>query len=88
MLQRVTSRAIGKYIINYQDNTTEIKDLSTNNLEYDNLKTTLKLVVYTKKLIDTIDLISQDEWVVYKTINCSDLELNKYYLITQDIRIE
>lgn len=87
MLNRVTSRRIGKYIINYHDETTETKSISTD-LTYDNLKTTMSLVVYTNKLIDSIDIISQDEVVLYKTINCSNLELNKYYLISFDVRIE
>lgn len=87
MLNRITSRHIGKYVINYHDETTETKSISTD-LTYDNLKTTMSLVVYTNKLIDSIDIISQDEVVLYKTINCSNLELNKYYLISFDIRVE
>jgi hypothetical protein len=88
MINRITSSYLGKYQINYNDNTSEIKPISTEELTYTDLKTTIKLVIYTNKLIDTIDLLSQDELITYKTINCSNLDLNKYYLIKQDIRIE
>lgn len=92
MLSQTKTTYIGKYKINYNDSTSEIKYLSTKDLVYTSLdigmKTTLKFSFYTSKKIDTIDLMSYDETITYKTFNCSNLDLNKYYLITQDIRIE
>lgn len=88
IVERITSIKLNKYRINYKDNTNEIKSISTNDLVYDDLSTTYKIVVYVDKLINTIDLISEDETTIYKTIDCSSLETNKYYLISQDLRIE
>ena len=88
MLDRITNAYIGKFVINYADNTTQTKSITTSELTYSNLKTTLKFMIYTNKKINSIDLISENEAIYYKTIDCSNLELNKYYLISQDIRIE
>lgn len=88
MLIPSNTATLNKIRINYQDNTNEIKSISTNDLTYSDLKTTYKIMVFVNKLIDTIDLISEDENITYSTINGSNLELNKYYLINQDIKIE
>ncbi len=88
MLGRTQNRYIGKIRINYDDNTTSIKTISKNELIYTGLSTTYKIVIFVDKKINTIDLISLDEYINYKTIECSQLEQNKYYLITQDLRIE
>lgn len=92
MLTKSATGHLGKVKINYNDNTSEIKVLATSDLVYTQLssgvKTTLKMAVYTSKLIDNIELISEDETISYSTIDCSSMELNKYYLITQDVRID
>lgn len=92
MLTKSATGHLGKIKINYNDNTSEIKVLATSDLVYTQLssgaKTTLKMAVYTSKLIDNIELISEDETISYSTIDCGDMELNKYYLITQDVRID
>lgn len=88
MINNDTQAYIGKYRINYHDNTTSIKNLSTNEYTLDNSKVNIFFVIYVDKLIDSIDLISYDEETIYKTIDCSNLEQNKYYKISQDIRIE
>lgn len=88
MINNDTQAYIGKYRINYHDNTTSIKNLSTNEYTLDNSKVNIFFVIYVDKLIDSIDLISYDEATIYKTIDCSNLEQNKYYKISQDIRIE
>lgn len=88
MLIPSNTATLNKIRINYHDNTNEIKSISTNDLTYSDLKTTYKIMVFVNKLIDTIDLISEDENITYSTINGSNLELNKYYLINQDIKIE
>ena len=46
------------------------------------------IIVYVDKLIDNIELISNDEQTSYNKIDCSLLELNKYYKINQRVRIE
>lgn len=88
MLNRYNQRYLGKFRINYQDNTSDIKTLSTNELVYTDLSTTYKILLYVDKLISSIDLISQDEYITYKTIDCSNLSLNKYYSISQTIKVE
>lgn len=88
MLSKNPNVYISKFKINYDDDTSEIKNLTYNNLVYTDLKTTLKLAIYTNKKINSIELLSQDETISYNTINCSNLELNKYYLISLDLKIE
>lgn len=88
MLSKNPNVYISKFKINYDDDTSEIKNLTYNNLVYTDLKTTLELAIYTNKKINLIELLSQDETISYNTINCSNLELNKYYLISLDLKIE
>lgn len=87
MLSQLSNAFIGKYRINYNDETIKTNTLSTNELVYQNLKTTYNIVIYVDKQIDSIDLLSDSEATVYKTIDCSALEVGKYYQITQDIKI-
>lgn len=86
MLNSVVDANLNKFVINYHDGTSEIKALVNNGIN--NLKSTISLVVYTKKQIDSIDLISDNELITYHTIDCSNLELDKYYKINIDVRIE
>lgn len=88
MLQENRNIYMGKIKINYSDDTSEIKVLSTKDLVYQGLTTTLKFVVYTKKQVDTIEIISNDETITYKTIPGETLDLNKYFLFEQELRIE
>lgn len=88
MLSRDIDAYIGKFRINYKDDTNEIKMISTNELTYTNNSTTYNIVVYTKKLINNIELLSNDETTTYKTIDCSNMTLNKYYQIIQKVKIE
>lgn len=79
---------ISKYKINYADNTSVIKNISVNELIYTDLSTNYNIIVYVDKLIDNIELISNDEQTSYNTIDCSSLEIGKYYQINQRVRIE
>lgn len=79
---------ISKYKINYKDNTSVIKTIGIKDLIYNNLSTNYNIIVYVDKLIDNIELISNDEQTSYNKIDCSLLELNKYYKINQRVRIE
>lgn len=88
MFQRRVSAYLGKYQINYADSTTDVKLITTSDLVYDDLSITLKFMVYVDKQINSIDLISNDELITYKTIDTSQLDIGKYYLISQDVRIE
>lgn len=88
MINNDTQAFIGKYRINYKDETSVIKNISYKNLTYTNNKTNYNIVVYTDKLINTIELLSNDEQTSYKTINCNSMTLNKYYQINNSLRIE
>lgn len=88
MMTQNNQAYIGKYKINYDDETNSIRDVSIEDLIYSDLSTTLKITLYVDKKINSIELLSKDETISYITIDCSSLEENKYYLITQNIGIE
>lgn len=74
-----------KYRINYSDNTTSIE-----NLTWDDIDETHKLVeigLYVDKAMRSIDILSNDESVIYLTIPLN-VVVGKYYTISQKIRIE
>ena len=73
-----------KYRINYSDNTTAINTLSWNSINKYNKKTLITF--YADKLINSIDLISNDESVIYLHIPV-ETEVGKYYTINQKVRI-
>ena len=64
------------------------ENISVNELIYTNLSTNYNIIVYVDKLIDNIELISNDEQTSYNKINCSSLEINKYYSITQRVKVK
>lgn len=70
--------------INYADNTSKVINI-TNSIN--SLTATYDFLIYIDKLMNTIDLISNDEATVYCTINASNFEVNKYYKITQEVII-
>lgn len=77
---------MGKYKINYEDETSQINELHWYKVgNYYRCK----LSVYNStNNITSIDLISNDETMVYQTIDCSELEENKIYTIYQDVYID
>lgn len=74
-----------KFRINYTDNTTKI--ISVNWSSIDNTHKETLITFYVDKEINNIDLISNDETTIYLTIPV-EVEVNKYYSISQKIRIE
>lgn len=85
MLLRQVSAKIGKIQINYKDNTNEIKNISISSIS--GTTGNFGIAIYVNKLIKTIDLISEDETITYKTINCENLQLNKYYKIEFNVHL-
>ena len=73
--------------ISYTDNSTEIKNITWQDVPKENYlyRTTLTLEV--SKVIDKIEFISNDENTVYNTIS-PVLEVGKLYDISQDVYIE
>ena len=78
---------IGYYRLNYTDGTSE--DFKINPSEYiptDEYSGMYKFVVYVKKAISSINILSNDKTIVYATLNLV-LEVNKYYEITQNVEV-
>ena len=73
-----------KYRINYNDNTVKKEPISWSDINNFNKKT--NFTIYCDKEIDSIDLISNDESVIYLRIN-GNFIVGKYYTIKQKVRI-
>lgn len=78
---------IGTIRVNYSDDTTYTLPAFTT-IKQNNKLYTIEFTIYVSKAIDTIDIMSADGTVVYQTITPSiQLELEKFYKITQDVKI-
>ena len=80
---------ITKYKINYSDNTSTIATIKGNEITRlrGSVRYSFAIFVPTTKSIENIQLISDDENTVYQTIDTSNLEQEKFYLITQDVKV-
>ena len=76
-----------KYRLNYTDNTNQIMNIDSNSVEYLDNMSIYDFYVYVGKEIDTIDIISNDEITTYVSINANNMEVGKYYNITQNVEI-
>lgn len=74
-----------KIRINYSDNTNEIKSIGTPAIT--NGVATYTITIYVPKTITNIEIISNDETTSYQTIT-GTFNINKYYTLTQDVRVE
>lgn len=74
-----------KWRITFSDNSTKIGTLTTTKVS--DYAYNLKFIFYTSKDIKSIELISNDENVVYLTINELNLSLNKIYKISQNVEV-
>lgn len=82
-----TNAQIGYYRLNYTDGTSE--DFKINPSEYtsiDEYSGTYNFVVYVKKAINNINILSNDKTTVYATLNLV-LEVGKYYKINQNVEV-
>lgn len=79
---------IGKYKINYANNTSIINPIDSD-LTYVGLSTNYIITVYVplEYGITNIQLLSNDEATIYQTIDCSNLENDKYYTINQKMEV-
>lgn len=80
-----TNTKCTKYRINYSDNTTSIKPIYWNVIDTTHKET--MITFYVDKAISSIDFISNDETVKYLNIPL-EVEIGKYYSISQKIRID
>ena len=79
---------IGKYKINYENGTSVINPINPD-LTFTGLSTNYIITVFVplEYGITNIQLLSNDETTVYQTIDCSNLENNKYYTINQKMEV-
>lgn len=79
---------IAKIRINFQDNSIKIQKIFWQQIDGTHKKTVFS--IYAKDYINSIDFISNDENTIYITKNMNDfnLEIGKYYTITQFLKIE
>ena len=77
---------IGKLRYNYSDNTSSIIEIP-NATKISQFVYQYNFVIYILKSTTSIDLLSYDEGTVYQTIDTSNLEINKFYKITQNVEI-
>lgn len=79
---------IGKYKINYANDTSVINPIDTN-LIYTGISTNYIISIYVplEYGITSVELLSADETTVYQTIDCSNLENDKYYTINQKLEV-
>ena len=75
---------IGKLRYNYSDNTSNIIEIP-NATKISQFVYQYNFVIYILKQTTSIDLLSYDEGTVYQTIDTSNLEINKFYKITQNV---
>lgn len=74
-----------KIRINYSDDTSVIQNIGTPTIT--NGVATYTITIYVPKLINNIEIISNDENTSYQTIT-GTFDINKYYTLTQDVRVE
>ncbi len=76
---------MSKYRINYQDETNDTKNLIIKEKKGDSCIVEFALAVIKK--IKSIEFISNDETIVYHTIDLNNLEVDKIYKISQKIEV-
>lgn len=84
-----TSALLGKIKMNYSDNTTFIKTISpASQLSTYVYQYKFSIYVPLNKSITSVDLISNDGYTIYATIDTSNLSNGKTYEISQDVEIQ
>lgn len=74
-----------KVVITYQDNST--KEIA---FEYQNIENTsadIVFALYVDQPIQSAEIASNDKTAIYQTINLSNLEQDKYYVIRQNLKV-
>ena len=84
----MNNKKIYKIKINYEDGTDKTMGADIQRVLADNKWFVIRETIYVDKEISTIDIISKDETQTYLTINVNDLEVGKYYTLSESLRIE
>lgn len=81
---------IVKFVINYSDNTSDIRNFCNRTYSETENRCTYTCFIYvpTDKNISNIQIKSNDGNTTYLTINTSSLESGKYYRLSQDLVVE
>ena len=80
-----TDTIANKIRINYEDGTNVVQKIGTPTIT--NNVATYTITIYVPKEITNIEIISNDENTSYQTI-AGTFDINKYYTLTQDVRVE
>lgn len=80
-----TDTIANKIRINYDDGTSIVQNIGTPTIT--NNVATYTITIYVPKAITNIEIISNDENTSYQTIT-GTFDINKYYTLTQDVRVE
>lgn len=79
------AKLYNKVIINYQDGSN--KEVSYDKEKLTETSTTIAFGLYTDKLVNNVEIVSNDKSMIYQTIDLSSLELNKNYSIKQKLEV-
>lgn len=79
------AKLYNKVIINYQDGSSKESSYSLENTT--KTSTVIAFGLYIDKLINNVEIVSNDKTITYQTIDLSSLELNKYYAIRQKMEV-
>lgn len=79
------AKLYNKVIINYQDGSSKESSYSLENTT--ETSTIIAFGLYIDKLINNVEIVSNDKTITYQIIDLSSLELNKYYAIRQKLEV-
>jgi hypothetical protein len=81
---------ITKFIINYSDSTSDIRNFCSKTYSSTENRVTYSCIIYVPldKNISNIQIKSNDENTTYLTIDTSNLVSGKYYRLSQDLVVE
>ncbi len=74
-----------KVIITYQDNSA--KEITFEYQDVEETSADIVFAIYANKPIQDVKIVSNDKTTVYQTINLTNLEQDKYYVIRQNLKI-
>ncbi len=80
-----SAKLYNKVIINYQDGSSKESSYSLENTT--ETSTVIAFGLYIDKLINNVEIVSNDKTITYQTIDLSSLELNKNYSIKQKVEV-
>ena len=80
-----SAKFYNKGILTYQDGST--KEINYEFQDINDTSTNILFGVYVDKLINKLEIVSNDKTMVYQTIDLTELEINKIYNIKQKLEV-